>query len=124
MKLRPLSTLVLLATALTPRAIPAQTLRSDDWLANGPVKTLTTLGGTIYLGGNFSRVGPATGGLGVFDASTGTMRQPFPRVAGLVLSVAPDGSGGCYLGGFFTAVSGQARNNLAQIDASGNPTSW
>src|SRR5439155_7999354 len=37
-------------------------------------------------------------------------------------AVAPDGSGDFYLGGTFTSVRGQARNNLAQLDAGGNLT--
>src|SRR5260370_35813911 len=36
---------------------------------------------------------------------------------GLVQAVAPDGSGGWYIGGLFTHVGGVARNNIAHISA-------
>ena len=40
----------------------AQTVDPDMWTANGPVYTIARGGGTIYIGGKFSHVGPYTGG--------------------------------------------------------------
>src|SRR5438093_7762236 len=45
-------------------------------------------------------------------------------VNSLVSALAPDGNGGWYLGGVFTAVQGQPRTRLAHVDAGGNVTAW
>jgi len=102
----------------------AQTVDTSLWVTDGAVCSMVRDAGTIYIGGSFTRVGPATGCGVAIDASTGAAQQPYPRVAGYVRAVAPDGSGGWYLGGSFTLVRGQARNNLAQLDAAGNLTGW
>jgi urease beta subunit len=112
----------------------AQAVDTTLWVASGalspgaggnaPVRSVVSDGGTIYIGGDFTLVGPATGGAVAIDASTAFAQQPYPRVLGYVNAVAPDGSGGWYLGGTFTAVRGQPRTNLAHLDASGNVTSW
>ncbi|HTR45503.1 MAG TPA: hypothetical protein VMH06_07310, partial [Thermodesulfovibrionales bacterium] len=76
--------------------------------------------GTVYLGGNFTQVSEATTGGGVpIDSVTGQVAANFPPVGGqagqTVSAVAPDGSGGWYIGGMFTQAGGVARNNLAHI---------
>jgi len=76
--------------------------------------------GTTYIGGNFTQVGPATGGWAPIDAGAGALPPSFPKVAGVVSALAPDGSGGWYIGGLFTAVGGVSRNNLAHILADGS----
>jgi hypothetical protein len=45
------------------------------------------------------------------------MPLAMPRVAGTVYAVAPDGSGGWYVGGSFTHVGGTPRSNLAHVFA-------
>ncbi len=102
----------------------AQVVDTTLWVTNGPVYTIAPNGNTIYIGGRFNHVGPFTGSAAAIDASTGSVQQPYPKVTGTVKAVAPDGSGGWYLGGVFTAVRGQPRNNLAQLDASGRLTDW
>jgi hypothetical protein len=110
-------------TVLSPQAL-AQTLHENLWVTNGPVNAVATSGSTIYLGGAFTQVGPATGSGVAIDASTGAALLPYASIAGVVRSVAPDGSGGWYIGGTFTAVQGQPRGGLARLDASGNLASW
>jgi hypothetical protein len=114
----------------------AQTVDSTLWATDGAVSSIVRDGGTIYIGGSFTWVGPATGGGVVIDASTGAPLQPYPRIAdavnsgsggpypGTVYAVVPDGSGGWYLGGTFKWVRGQPRNNAAHLDAKGNLTAW
>ncbi len=110
----------------------AQTVDTTLWVANGIVYSVVPDGGTIYIGGRFSMVGPPTGSAVAIDASTGVAQQPYPKVAGIqaasdagrVYAIAPDGNGGWYLGGSFTMVRGQPRNYLAQLDAAGNLTPW
>jgi hypothetical protein len=101
-----------------------QTIDQNLWVTNGPVSSIARDRGTIYIGGNFTQVGPATGGWVAIDSSSGAAQQPYPMVAGTVHAVAADGSGGWYLGGSFTAVRGEPRGNLAHLDASGNLTAW
>src|SRR5262245_35698903 len=102
----------------------AQSVDTTLWVTNGAVNSIVRDGGTIYIGGSFTYVGPATGGGVTIDASTGAVQQPYLKVIGSVLAVAPDGSGGWYLGGEFSAIRGQARSNLAHVDSSGNLTPW
>src|SRR5438552_15895982 len=128
---RILAAWALLGCALLPPAASAQTLRDNLWVANGPVRAVATSGGRIYLGGQFTRIAPATGAAVALDAGTGAPRQPYLKVVGpygayplAVTAVAPDGSGGWYLGGTFITVLGQPRGSLAHIDAGGTLTSW
>src|SRR6185503_1736997 len=93
----------------------AQTVRSDFWVTNGYVWKAVQSGGTIYLGGLFSRVGPASGSAVPVNATTGLPVASFPKVVGTVQTIVPDGSGGWYLGGSFSSVGGIARSNLAQV---------
>jgi hypothetical protein len=102
----------------------AQTIDTTLWVTNGAVNALARDGGTLYVGGSFTQVGPATGGFVAIDSTTGVAHQPYPLVVGSVNAIVPDGSGGWYIGGLFTAVRGQARNNLAHLDVAGHVTAW
>jgi hypothetical protein len=94
------------------------------WAPNGEVRAVTQANNTLYLGGNFSRVGPVSGPAVAVDLGTAVAQTPFPNVAGKVNCVEPDGSGGWYIAGLFTAVQGQRRANVAHIDAAGQVTPW
>ena len=78
------------------------------WVTDGPVFAFARLGDTVYIGGRFSQFGPRTGpGVGI-DAVTGQVEPDQPEVsgsgdAGDVLAAEPDGSGGWFIGGSFTA---------------------
>ena len=67
----------------------AQTLNTTMWVPNGGVSSVVRSGGTIYIGGGFSYVGPLTGGAVALDAGTGASQQPVPHVEGTVNSVSP-----------------------------------
>ncbi len=96
---------------------------TDLWVANGNVLAMVAAGGTIYIGGNFTQVGPATGSAVPLDAATG-LPLGLPLVAGTVNAVAPDGSGGWCVGGSFTHVGGIPRSNLARILADHTLSAW
>ena len=97
----------------------------DSYVTNGTVDTVAQSGGTLYLGGSFTRVGPRTGGAVPTSDTTGQVQTPFPQVNGEVDAMAPDGSGGYFIGGTFTAVGGVAISNAAHILANGTlDTSW
>lgn len=89
--------------------------------ARGAVRAMA-LGddGTLYLGGNFTRIGPMTGGGVPLLADTGQPVAEFPKVNGTVTAVVPDGTGGWYIGGQFSRVGGQPAGNLAHVLADGS----
>ncbi len=81
----------------------------------------------LYIGGSFTQIGPRSGCGVPLNTSDGKPSIPLPdlpKVEGYVYAVVPDGSGGWYIGGSFTKVGSEPRNNIAHIDSSGNPTSW
>lgn len=96
----------------------------EAWAATGPIDKLYVTDGqvhsiatddsTIYIGGTFSRVGPRTGGGALLDAA-GLPDASFPDVSGSISAIVSDGSGGFFIGGVFTHVGGEARNNIAHI---------
>lgn len=97
---------------------------STLWMANNSVTAITRSGNTIYLGGNFTQVFAWTGTAASLSTTSGQPVSPFPRTDGTVYAVAPDGSGGWYLGGAFTRLGRVARQNLAHVLANGTVDAW
>ena len=93
----------------------AQTVREDFYITNGQVTAQVLRGNTLYVGGSFSFVGAVTGAGVPVDATSGVPESGFPRVNGTVMATVPDGSGGWFIGGLFTAVGASARTNLAHV---------
>lgn len=72
----------------------------NTYITNGSVDTIAVgADGTTYIGGNFSMVGPYTGGGVALDTTTGIYGSALPKVDGSIYIVVPDGSGGWYIGG-------------------------
>lgn len=94
------------------------------WGANGNVLDIARSGNTLYIAGSFRSVGESSGGFVPFDGRTGEALRPFPKVAGSVNTIIPDGAGGWYIGGEFTAVGGKPRLCLARILADGSVSDW
>ncbi len=101
----------------------AQSHRQDQFITNGWVDCMVELDGKLYIGGEFSEVGPPTGAAVPIDKATG-LAQGLPKVMGQVFAVASDGAGGWYLGGLFTHVAGQPRQNLAHVLADQSVSPW
>jgi hypothetical protein len=86
-----------------------------------PVEGLTTLGTTLYAGGQFNYVGlplgsPYRGGAAAFDWSAGGTLLPWnPAMNGTVFSLVDDGAR-VVLGGTFTAPNATPRRSVAIID--------
>jgi hypothetical protein len=118
------SLLALIVAILAASPASAQTVRSDLPVPNGPVYVTAVSGNTLYVGGSFTSLGPASGGGVPFDAVTGAQLAVIPRVAGTVRTVVPDGRGGWYIGGLFSAVGGVPRLNCARIRGDGIVTQW
>jgi len=105
-------------------------VRQDFWVTDGPVQASALSGSTLYIGGSFGLVAPpaAAGGVPISSVN-GAPLNGFPKVTsnpftGTVYAVAPDGSGGWYIGGSFTSVGGVARRNIARILSDGSVSSW
>ncbi|MEZ4757242.1 MAG: hypothetical protein R2817_10485 [Flavobacteriales bacterium] len=108
-----------LSVLLTGGVLLAQTLLPNWPEPNGPVHAIVedTAQGVVFVGGGFDRIGsPIRGGVPL-DRTTGQPVLSGPRPNGDVRDVVPDGNGGYYLAGAFTAVDGQARRRIAHIDA-------
>ena len=104
----------------------SNTYDSSAWIPNGMVKDMVSNGNTVYLAGDFTYIGPAenVGRASTFDAVTGQPIPNFPKFDNSILAIAPDGSGGWYIGGGFRTVAGQTRNRLARINSDGSLHSW
>src|SRR5207249_10813039 len=58
------------------------------------------------------------------DTATALPTAGFPRVIGTVLTALPDGAGGWYIAGQFTAVGGVSRTNIARVLANNTVATW
>jgi trimeric autotransporter adhesin len=122
---------VLWALAMASSATPALALPSttpDPTAgANGLVWTTLQVGGTIYIGGEFTVVGgQPRNHLAAIDASTGSVTSWDPNASGVVYALASGGDGAIYAGGKFNTVAGLARKNLVKIDVGSGAvdTTW
>ena len=103
-----------------PLAPAASAAPPPLWETDGSVSAIVESGGTVYLGGSFSYVGPHTGSGVVLSTESGAVDPAFPQVeGGGVLAAVADGAGGWFIGGDFTSVGGVARRHLAHIRADG-----
>src|SRR5262245_39946152 len=102
---RGLRAVPLLISLLVPGLAHAQTLRPEFWVPNGKVNTAAIAGNTLYIGGKFTHVGPPATAIAKVDSVTGAS-LPVPDVTGTVTAWEPDGSGGWFIAGKFTAVQG------------------
>jgi hypothetical protein len=94
---------------------------TTHWVTNGDVHAITRNGDTIYVGGQFSYIGPNTGGGRAVDLTTGQLvTKQFLYINGEVKAVVSDGSGGWLIGGVFTKVQGTIRYWLAHLLADGS----
>src|SRR5919198_6638146 len=114
--------LVAAAPSAQGRAEALANTPARTFVTNGPVYAIAPTADAVYIGGDFTEVGPRTGPAVGIDASTGRSLG-FPEVAGsqqVVNAVAPDGSGGFYIGGGFARVGGVPIRNLAHVLADGS----
>lgn len=94
---------------------PGPGVSVDSLITDGIVYALAVTGNTLYIGGSFNHIGPATGGGACLSPSSGLPNLAFPRVVGSISAAVPDGSGGWFISGQFTCLSGQPRLNLAHV---------
>ncbi len=118
------SVVVALACALAASpagAAVSATPASTSWVTNGTVySSATDADGNVFIGGDFTSVGPRTGAGIALTSTDGQYDAAYPEVAGgYIQAVEPDGAGGWFLGGSFQSVGGVARSGLAHITADG-----
>ena len=119
---------VLLATGLVlagrgaGASVPSAPRRAAGF--DGRVRVAVAVGGTIYLGGSFTRATDVDGRvvtrnrLAAVDAATGGLLPWNPNADRTVYAMATSGSA-VYVGGDFTRVGGVARGRLAAVAAAG-----
>jgi hypothetical protein len=107
-----------------PSTALGQHVNSSFWITNGTVFASALSGNTLYIGGDFTYVGPYSGPGVPFSASSGAPLPVFPKVHGGVYVVAPDGAGGWFIGGAFDSVGTLATGNLAHIRSDLTVAAW
>lgn len=100
-------------------ATPPNTPDTGTWGTDGRVWSITQVGGTVFVGGDFDHAIAPDGtqvvraNLMAIDAATGALDTSFaPNPDGVVYALATDGSQ-LFVGGDFTTISGQARSHFA-----------
>ena len=93
---------------------------SNRWVTNGRVTDAVAQGEVVYLAGTFTRIAPRTGPLTFLDPLT-LEPMPAPEVTGGdIVAVEPDGVGGYFIAGRFTAVGGRQQRGVARLTATGS----
>ncbi len=99
----------------------------NDWGVNGPVYAVTTVGDTIYVGGEFDAAeipavnpnGPQSAtrhNVAAFDKNTGDLLPFVANTDDPVYSIATNGTS-VFIGGAFDSVNGSTRHRIAAVDA-------
>lgn len=99
-------------------------IEEDWWQPNGEIRTIVHDNNTVYLGGNFSYIGPNTPFGTSVNTTTGIPNLSLLKPNDVIRTVISDGKGGWYIGGGFTQVGGQNRNRIAQINGLGQLTAF
>ena len=102
----------------------AQSVDTTLWVTDGPVHSTIRVGNTIYLAGQFTRVGPAIGPSFPVDLGAGAVSGAYPKLVGEVFAEVGDGLGGRFVGGSFVSAGGIARANLVHVLADGTVDGW
>ena len=91
---------------------------------DGAVYGIAQVGGTMFVGGDFTKVTPAAGGTAVtrrglvaFNASTGALSSIAPVFNGAVDDLVSDGTS-IYAAGTFSTVAGVARRGVVKLNGS------
>ena len=104
-----------LLLSIPARAQLSSTPQEKFWTTDGTVYSMLETNGAIYIGGDFSYVGPNNGSGAVTPTNSTFPYVGWPGVDGDVYAATADGSGGWYIGGSFISVGDVVRTNLAHI---------
>lgn len=88
---------------------------------NGTIYSIASTSTTAYVGGSFTKIGKRSGRMAIMKYYSPQMVTGYPKVLGdSVNCAASDGAGGWYIGGSFTHVNNEPRQNLAHIFSNGS----
>lgn len=109
--------LAILLCLFSPVVSSGVGLDESFYIADGPVYDTTTSGSTIYIGGDFERLGALTGSGVAVDPGTAVPVSGFPQVRGDIYAIVSDGENpnGWYISGSFTHVDGEEQPLIAHI---------
>ena len=115
----------LAALLLAAPCAHAQQAQRNLYTPNNNVRSAAIAADTLYVGGDFSTLGPPTGPAAVLDKVTGEpdLSQARVQIGGFLGSIwvsVPDGEGGWYVGGEIEQAGGEPRRNLARVLADGS----
>ena len=121
--------IILIISVVAPGSVIAQNTASPLWECaldgTGSPRAMVCSGSTVYVGGDFTIVGPNSGGGVALSTTTALPASPnISRIAGTVSAVVSDGAGGWFIGGTFTAAGRLGRGNLAHVLADGSMAPW
>lgn len=104
----------------------SQNFETNWWVPNGDIRVLEadTFNQRLYIAGNFTEVGQNFPYLALLDTGTLNIKNTFLRPNGDVYCAIPDNNGGWFIGGNFTVIGHQIRNNIARINSDGTLHSW
>jgi trimeric autotransporter adhesin len=111
------------------RVLADGTVSSWNPNVNGVINAMAIKGSTLYIGGGFTMIGAvARNYIGAVSTSTGIATSWDPNVSGgsfpAVYALAISGTT-VYVGGAFTTIGGQTRNNIAAMPTGSNSaTTW
>src|SRR3989337_746112 len=89
------------------------------------ISRIVNIGNTAYIAGSFQNIGPNTAtGVVLNDEGSQLLTYKKWRINGPVYTSVPDGSGGYFIGGYFSRIGDSTRNNIAHISSNGVPTDW
>lgn len=108
---------ILLSLIISTSCCLSQTLDKKYYITDRAVTDIVQHGNTIYLGGNFTIIGPNTGHAALLDNATGIWDDKMPGINGEVDAIAADGSGGWFIGGVFDHADDEPVGNLIHIKA-------
>ncbi|QEC66863.1 T9SS type A sorting domain-containing protein [Panacibacter ginsenosidivorans] len=84
---------------------------SADYIVN----KITKRGDSVFVAGDFSRLGLKTDYLSTITEGSSSSSQTMPNANGRISCIISDGTGGWYVGGQFTQIGGVSKNYVAHI---------
>ena len=94
----------------------AQNAINSYWETNGQVNATAKLNNKLYIGGEFSYVGPSSGCFGAFNTSSNQVTFNNTKITGQVTASVSDNAGNVYLAGDFS-INGSQRKSLAKFSS-------
>jgi hypothetical protein len=95
----------------------AQNAINSYWETNGQVNATAKLNGKLFVGGEFTYVGPSSGCFGAFNTASNQITFNNTKITGQITATVSDNAGNIYLAGDFS-INGSQRKSLAKFSSS------